>query len=107
MPDLTKTARVRPSASVDLSKVPAGSRSAVRRIIDHKDTPYQPEDRLTRHQAAEYLNVSLSRLAQLRRANEIIQETNNRTGRVRFRFLDVVILKVLRGEFIAEQDAGS
>ena len=85
-------------------QIPPQARAAVARILGHPDVPFKAEDRLTRQQAADYLRISTSRLAQLRRAGEIQQQRNARTGQVRFRFQDVVVLKVLRGEFAAQQD---
>ena len=62
---------------------------------------YGPEDRLTRHQTAIYLGITVSRLAQLRRAGEIQHEKNAKTRAVRYRFADVERLRLERSEVSA------
>lgn len=59
---------------------------------------YGPEDRLTRHETAIYLGITVSRLAQLRRAGEIQHEKNAKTRAVRYRFADVERLRLERME---------
>jgi hypothetical protein len=60
-------------------------------------TRYKPEDMLTREQTAEYVGVSLSRIAQHRRAGHIAYAENNpETRHVRYRFADVALLKEWR-----------
>lgn len=54
---------------------------------------YKPDDLLTRHETAAYLDISLSRLAQHRRAGKIGQEKNAVTRAVRFRFSEVEKLR--------------
>lgn len=65
---------------------------------------YKPDDRLTRKQAADYLCISLSRLAQLRREGLIQQEKNASTRTVRYRFSEVEKLKILRETVTAESN---
>jgi predicted site-specific integrase-resolvase len=65
------------------------------------DTTYRPEDRLTRHQAAEYLGISISRLAQYRRLGQIGFERNGATGNIRFPFTEVEKLEKFRNTTIA------
>jgi predicted site-specific integrase-resolvase len=50
------------------------------------------EDRLTRQEAAEILNISVPRLAQLRRAGHIECEKNPHTNQVRYVYRDVIDL---------------
>lgn len=55
---------------------------------------YQPTDRLTRQQAADYLGISVSRLAQHRRAGKIDYDTVNPVTRaVRYSFRDIEALR--------------
>jgi hypothetical protein len=70
--------------------------------MNETTTQYRPGDRLTRHQAAEYLGVSLSRLAQHRRAGHINHEKNPVTLATRFVFEDVEQLRRWRDGEIAE-----
>jgi predicted site-specific integrase-resolvase len=60
------------------------------------DTKHKPKDRLTRQQAAEYLGISVSRLAQHRRQGQIGYERNDATGNIRFPFSEVEKLKAFR-----------
>lgn len=64
---------------------------------------YKATDRLTRKQAAEVIGVSVSRLAQLRRAGFIQHEKNPHTSAVRYVYADVLRLKQER-ETIEEPD---
>lgn len=50
------------------------------------------DDRLTRQEAAEILNISVPRLAQLRRAGHIECEKNEHTRAVRYIYRDVIDL---------------
>lgn len=50
---------------------------------------WKPGDRLTRAEAAEYLSMGTSRLAQLRRQEEIKHHKNPHTKRVYYLFEDV------------------
>lgn len=59
-------------------------------------TDYRPGDRLTRRQAAEYLGISLSRLAQHRRARHIWHLKSDVTRAVRYYFEDVERLRAWR-----------
>lgn len=63
---------------------------------------YKPEDRLTRKQAAAVVGISLSRLAQLRRAGEITQEKNEHTKAVRYRAADCFALRAKREKMMAQ-----
>jgi hypothetical protein len=55
---------------------------------------YQPTDRLTRQQAADHVGISVSRLAQLRRAGKIDYYSKNPVTRaVRYLFRDVDALR--------------
>ena len=62
-----------------------------------KTHTFKPEDRLTRFEAADYLGVSVSRLAQLRRAGEIQHHKILGTNRVYYLGADVIALKARRG----------
>lgn len=64
---------------------------------------YKPEDLLTRHETAEYLGISLSRLAQHRRDPNvpIDHQKNPVTRAVRFRFADVERLRQWREEQVS------
>ena len=58
---------------------------------------YKPDDMLTRLETAEYVGVSLSRIAQHRRSGHIeYAENNPETRHVRYRFADVRQLKEWR-----------
>lgn len=59
---------------------------------------FKPGDRLTRQEAAAYLGISVSRLAQHRRAGLIKHLKNKRTRAVHYLFEDVEQLKVWRSE---------
>ncbi len=61
---------------------------------------YQPEDRLTRQETADYLCISLPRLAQLRREGKIKHEKNPMTRAVRYRFADVERLRRERARVV-------
>lgn len=64
---------------------------------------YKAEDLLTRKEAAAVVGISLSRLAQLRRAGEIAYAArNHHTGAVRYRYADCVTLRDKREVMIAQ-----
>lgn len=58
--------------------------------------PLRPDDQLTRNQAAGILGVSVSRLAQLRRAGEIQQRRVVGSNRVYYLRADIDKLKARR-----------
>jgi predicted site-specific integrase-resolvase len=64
------------------------------------DTRYKPSDLLTRHEAAEFLGISVSRLAQHRRAGQIGYDRNTATGSIRFPFSEVKKLQSLRSRTV-------
>ena len=66
-------------------------------LLGMSETKHKPSDQLTRHEAADVLGVSVSRLAQLRRAGEIQQRKIIGTRRVYYLREDVIALKARRG----------
>lgn len=71
------------------------------------DTPtYKLADRLTRHEAAKVVGISVSMLAHCRRNGQIACEKNPMTGAVRFIYADLLALKTQR-ELYRYQTSGA
>lgn len=60
---------------------------------------YQPDDLLTRDQAAAVIGRSVPRLAQLRQTGEIPHVKNPHTQQIRFRYKDLI-------EYVTRRDQG-
>lgn len=66
------------------------------RVRKKAESRRAPTDLLTRQEAADEIGISLSRLAQLRRAGEIRSVKNERTRAIRFAYAEVLRVRDAR-----------